>query len=1093
MADTLTELLASQPMRQTSDLPRSGNTLGRRTAADARQEDRELRELGEQHGVTSTLGAAWRGNILPQAWKTLDQKFSHMPEDGFDVNDWLDQYGQNIPSTLRDNFAGVRSTAEAQELADRITAQQEDERILASKGAGGVAAQMLAGMADIDAPLMFMSGGTYAAGRVGARVAGGALRGGASGVALGAMQTAVDPMAQTSDIVFAGLLGTGLGGAGGASLNRSLTDAAGEYRAAREGMSEQTPDFGLDAPEGVEGGQGLGSLAFGEAAEEVDDPDAAARVFRESDQSLGAGATTNPFTEGMSEKQRGIYDAARKKMRMAAGPNGESLSDLMEDMGGAEGYAADAGRRLGAVIQKTPYLRSLFDDVASGGTIMSAIAFDLAESPAGRARNATSAAGYHRLYERRLQTAYVPVDQAYAQWHKRSTHGIRDLVTGKSRQTFDDEVLDEMDARYWGDTTNPSPEVKAAADALDEYYVQDLDVKLGRDGEPEVDGSSRINVRSGHYRRQWDGRAMRRLKNKGHSEKDMAKLVSLAFKNVHPHLTDEHADMVGRAIIRRAIAGEEGMDTSMLTTLNSDGREMLRQALRDSGYSGKDVDNLLRALTGAAEERGKLASNKGRIDLDMRTSLNGLRMRDLINSNITEMTARNSRATAGSAALARKGITNNAARNDLIEAAMREVSNRGDADIQKHRETLEGLFSYFDSGPINGGVSPIVTRMKRLTNLVLLNQMGMTQLGETGAQIHAVGFDTWKRHAKDVFEEMKTADGQPSQLAQDLMFSHGRLGDEHLLLRPELQIEEIRGSNNHAMELDGWLSNITQNADVLLGKGTRLQGYISLFNHVKSAQQKIAGTSMADKIFQRIRDGKDGHQLWDIGIDPKRFQKYIDKGYVEFGPEGYTARLRMEKWDPKDADIFSIAIGRHVDQVVQRGQIGEDSQWWHTSFGAMMSHLKTFPLMAIQKQAVRNLNMGTPVATGMLLMGLATAGTAFYARQIINGRGAPSVAEAAKGAVGMSNMTGWFPMFWDPMAAALNLDDARFHHFGRHHVREGILPVPAIIPTLNRVGHIAGGIAPWSNKKDVLNAFGALPLVGNAYGMTYILNKMRKD
>ena len=1033
------------------------NLLGQETFQAELASRDETAQLAEDTSFGETVGAAFQGNLGPQMWKTLDSKFTHAPHEGFDPTAWLETQGTAVPLSMHDKFSGTRSPAEAAELASRIQDDIQNQKIRGAKGATGVAAVLLAGMVDVDAPLTLMSGGLTKAATLGGRVLKGSASGAAVGAAMGAGQAAFDPLAETSDIIFGALMGAGFGGAGGLALNRSFDDAAQEFADAKPHLTGSNDPY---------------------------------TTFVDSESSLGAHYRADDAidTSEMSETQKAILEESRATLRTTSGVAGESVSDLMEDMAGAEGYTAQAGRKLAEGIAKVPGLRSLFDDVATGGTIMKAMAYDLLESPAGRVRNNNSAAALSSKYERVLATELVPVDTAFNAWHKRSSEGVFSNITGQSRKQFDLEVLEEMNNRFHGGPKTTDPLIAQAADALDAHYKRDVEIKRGRDGEQAVDGSDTLEARSGHYTRQWDGQAIRQVMKRGVSRTRIENLIAAAYVKMHPQLKAEgHDNVVAKAIVRRALAKEDGVDSNMLMTLNSDGQEFLRQTLKDSGYSDENFDSLMAALAGKAEERGMLGSQKARIELDMRLSDGDLSMMDLINTNITELTQRNTRATAGAAALARKGITNRGQRKTMIDAAINEMVARGDTNVQKHRETLENMFTYFDGGPISGGVSPVVTRMKRITNLALLNQMGLTQLGETGAQISAVGMDTWKRHAKDLFRTLDE-EGPHGQLASELRPFLGQLGEDHLLFRPELQLDELKRDAGYAMELDDFLSKL----DVVLGKGQRLQGYISGFHYVKSQQQKIAVTSMADKVFQRIREGGHELQLHDLGINADQFKKYLDK--VEFSEDGYVNKLNMAEWDVKDADDFATALNRYTHQVVQKGLAGEDSQWWHTSWGAIFSHLKTFPLMAMQKQAARNMNMGTPQATAVVTMGLATAGLAYTVKQIINGKGVPEAEAVAKGAFGMSNMTGWFPMFADPVAAMLGMNDFRFNQYGRHSVDTGIIATPAVIPTLNRMAHIPGAVNPVGDmsRNDRIRALQAAPLVGNAFGFTAIFNAMKE-
>lgn len=1030
--------------------------LGQTTFKDELASRDAEAQLDEETSFGGTVGAAFQQNLGPQIWKTLDNKFSHAPQEGFDPQAWLAENGETVPAHLHDRYSGVRSYDEAAELTARIHDDIQSQRILQAKGATGIAASLITGMADIDAPLTLLTGGAAKAATTLGRVAKGAASGAALGVALESGRQLVDPLAETSDIVAGGLYGAAFGGAGGLLLNRSLHATADEFDAARPGLTVNPDDY----------------------------------VFVDSEGSLGAAYRGSGAvdTSQMSATQKSILDQSRNTMRQAGHQAAaHNVGNLMEDMQGAEGHVAAAGRALAQGISRVPGLRSLFDDVAAGGTIMKAMAYDLLESPSGRVRNNRSASALMSKYERVLATELMPIDNAYDQWYKREGGGVLSNLTGERRQVFDRQVLTEMDNRAHGGTLTDDALIRQAADALDAHYARDLEIKLGRAGEEAVDGAQGLTQKSGHYTRSWDGKAIRETIRRGVNQKRIEAMIASAYRKMHPTLIQEgHDQVVAKAIVRRALANEDGIDTNMLMTMNADGQEFLRQTLKDSGYSDENFDALMKALQGSAEERGQLGSTKGRIELDMRVADGDLSMLDLINTNVTELTQRNLRKTAGAAALARKGITNKGQRKTMIDAAIAEMVARGDTDTKGKRTTMENMFTHFDGGPIAGGVDPIVSRVKRIANLGLLNQMGLTQAGETGAQIAAVGTATWKRHAKDVFATLE-AEGPHGRLAKELRPFMGELGNDHMLFRPELQMDEIRKDTGYAMELDKFLGTL----DAVLGKGQRLQGYISGFYYVKSKQQQIAVTSMADKAFQHLRDGTGDAQLRDIGIDPVKFKKNLK--HVEFTDDGFVNRLHMEKWDLQDADDFATALNRYTHQVVQQGLAGEDSQWWHSSWGSIFSHLKTFPLAAMQKQAARNMNMGTPAATAMLTMGLATAGLVYTGRQIINGRDIPSAADMAKGAFGMSNMTGWFPMFADPVAAMLGMNDLRFNQYGRHSASTGIVAVPPAIPTLNRMLHIPGALNPVGDMawNDRIRALQAAPIIGNAVGFTAIFNAMK--
>ncbi len=1037
------------------------NLLGGQTPQQELASRDAMAELDESTSfVKDALPAAFQQNLGPQLWKTLDSKFSNAPEEGFDPQAWLAENPEQVPADMHDKFSGVRSTAEAVELRDRINDDIQNTQILQAKGARGIAATLLAGMVDVDAPLALVTGGTAKAATLGGRVMRGAASGAATGAAIEAGHVIVDPLAETSDIINGALFGTVLGGAAGAVFNRSVAGVRDEFNEA--------------APH-------LEAIEYDEYFQNADNQFSVGAAYQ--------GNAVDPTSE-MDEAQKAVFRGAQDTMRKPADIDGFGVGDLLTDMRGAEGHTAAAGRKLAETIQKVPGLRSLYDDVAlMPSTIAKAITYDLLESPAGRARNNRSAAGYENFYRGRLGTEFVPATEAYETWAKANSIPTWDRHSGKARDQFDRAVFRELDDRAHGvepEARSQDDHVVAAADALDRYAAEDRRQHNGLESETATDGAANLTDRPGYYPREWDGSSMRRLLRDGVDRGRIERMIASAYVKVHPTLkADGHDMVVAKAIVRRALSNEDGIDSGMLMSMDQDARGFLRELLTDSNVDTKTVDQLMSAVTGKAEERGKAASNKSRIDLDMRVQDGDLSMYDLINTNATQLYEKRTRRTAGAAALARKGITNKAQQKVMIEAAINEMTARGEVDTKKHRETLENMFTYFNGGLIQGGVNPWIVRMRSLTSLGVLNQMGITQAGETGQQMAAVGMDVWKHHAKELLTDLENK----PKLLQELEVLGGRIGQDHNLHRAEYALaDEMRNHTGTIFELNKFIDGL----DFALGKGRRLQGFISGFYAIKGTQQKIATTSMASKVMQSIRDDTHALQMQDIGINPKQFKKYL-KG-VTWNEKGFVDDLGTDKWDAQDAQDFSMAINRHSRQVVQEPMIGESSVWWSTDMGAFFSYLKTFPLLAMQKQAARNMNMGAPMATAALAMGLATAGTVYAAKSVVNGHGVPTPADMAGGAFSMSNMTGWFPMLADPVSAMLGMDALRFNKYGRASVSEGVLPTPAMIPILNRQAHIPLGVLNPVNqmsRNDRIRALQAAPIVGNMVGMTAIWNAMK--
>jgi hypothetical protein len=182
----------------------------------------------------------------------------------------------------------------------------------------------------------------------------------------------------------------------------------------------------------------------------------------------------------------------------------------------------------------------------------------------------------------------------------------------------------------------------------------------------------------------------------------------------------------------------------------------------------------------------------------------------------------------------------------------------------------------------------------------------------------------------------------------------------------------------------------------------------------------------------------------------------VESGVIEFqsyNGKTFVNRINPDQWDADQALTFGAAITRNMNQVVQKSMAGEADAWMHTTVGSLITHLKTFPLQAMQKQFIRNARHMDQQGLNTVLMGMATAGAAVMIRDLIDGR-ERDPADLAKAALGYSNMTGWVPMAVDPVMTVLGLEDYRINQYGPH----SQATVPALDWT-NRAMRLPGAAA----------------------------------
>ena len=307
----------------------------------------------------------------------------------------------------------------------------------------------------------------------------------------------------------------------------------------------------------------------------------------------------------------------------------------------------------------------------------------------------------------------------------------------------------------------------------------------------------------------------------------------------------------------------------------------------------------------------------------------------------------------------------------------------------------------------------------------------------------------------------------------------------------------------HDFERHSSQNEYARQFDRVLNKATNVQGWTSGFFAMRRIQQRIAVTSAADKIARHFNTGEkliSADRLRDMGLDGNdiaAIRKYVQNGTVKFDKDGNLTSLGINSWDARDAEMFAMTLNSNVNTLVQKAMAGESSTMFHRDgVASLFWHLKSFPMLAIEKQTLRQARMADQEAIMTFVYGLATAAAAYSAKQVINGREENlTFDKITRQAIGMSNMAGWVPMFTDPLAGMLGIDALKLGGYGGFG-GNNVITTPAALPTLDRMLQIPGALKNsllYGPSNADINALTATPLVGNAYIFASMFNAIKDD
>jgi len=1049
------------------------------------------------------MGAVLKGigkGLIGGSFGTDEQREAYVKADN------VEALIEGIPRGYHEDIMAEDTLEGAQRARARILADMDRQAATADQFDGSVT-QMAGQLLDVDAPLMFLSGGMYGAAKT-ARVVSavtksqravgatqGVVGGAQAGLIVGVYDAHIRETAGEGELVSAILGGAAFGGllagAVGKDLRGPLAAAENDYL---RRVSEDDPTLAAtnetvssSRPARPLGTDGLEIDAFntptGDSTVGAAQIGGQVRVERDLEDPLGL----------MTPGERDIIDNS-DVINYDSGVYDRKLED--EDKFWTKVSTGKWSSAVGAGFQSNLY--------KSNAAVLNWMGHAIFESSSGLNRGRDTAAALMENFTKRVQTQLLPVQQAAYDWAQRNgkgLYGTRFGISDEGKAMFNREVMLERNSRNHGRTSySDDADVRLASDSYDNAARDSHGILKGRDGEHSVKGMENV-PENPHYTPQiWSGRKITDLISRGIVTRDNL-VVSLAESYRQAGMAaGKDADAIADAVIRRVELRDADIDTSVFSLLQGDGRAFLRDSLEMAGVRGPEQEAIMTRLAGAAENRGKPGFAKSRNDVDMQSPImtedgSQLMIVDMLSNDLSGDWQRYTRGMAGSAALARQGITSKAARAEAISAAVAEQRALGEAGMSKSE--LEAMFTNFDAGATKGwsaldprkapeeqGMLPVM--MKRMTNLAWLGKMGFTQLGETAAIMAQNGVGNWMKRGvmNNLNAELKAGN---KALLNDLAYMTGAIGQDHKLFAEHLSLDELS-------DLDD--GTFMSKLDKKLSSASYVQGYTSLFNSIRGWQQKTAALGVSDKVFRTLRDSlESGEELsagvkarfWgDLGLDGEaltRLEKLITDGTIEFSPDGYVNRLHADKWDGELADMFGASITRNINQVVQKSMAGEQDAWMHTGWGSVLSHLKTFPLQATQKQMVRHFRHNDPQAYAALGMGLATAGVASMIRAGIDGKaGEMSVEDHAKRAFAYSNMTGFIPMAYDPLMTIMGLDDKRFNQFGRH--AEVMPPILSFTNDAIRLpGALAAafnGTADGSDKKAMrVIPFSSTVLVGN--------------
>ena len=605
--------------------------------------------------------------------------------------------------------------------------------------------------------------------------------------------------------------------------------------------------------------------------------------------------------------------------------------------------------------------------------VVKRIASDLLEGGTGTLGRSNTASMYKDMYEKRiLSLGVIPLNENFSMWAKSAGHKwYKRSYHTTARDDFDLQVRQVLESRTTGETPrNTNVYIIEAADRWDDMMEEALTIGRKSGWEAMQD----IPSRKGYVPLVWKGERILQL-----GSRPATKLISKGYQSVD--IPKEVADEIAAAVVKRALDGMAGVDTNIAGLLAKDARGQLRTALSRMGIDDAQINGMMRVLD-AKEASAGPAFTKGRTKINLNITSGDKSLLDLVDNDLNSIASKYARDVAGRSAMAKKGFTNDGIWNRWKSAAMKDNARvkglkGGDDNLSEH---LDDIKSYFTATPIAGGINKNARRFQQMTTVNLLGMVGAAQLAEVGTVVARLGLKSAAKNMPAV-DEVVTLARKVKRGRNDVIDElRPLLGDfdyDHLLYRPDIVIDDkISGAVD--------LATFGKIVDKGLGKASVMLGYASGMNTVRHFEHRMAAKMMINKFADLAVNpeqlAKSAARMEDIGIDAvyldkiiKQINKGVANGDTVFDAKGTLTKLGIQKWPEDVAEQFAIGINRHTAQVVQRQLAGETSNWMHKTVGSLLTQFRHFPIVAFEKQLLRNLRHHDQASISTMLYGFAVS------------------------------------------------------------------------------------------------------------------------
>lgn len=608
-----------------------------------------------------------------------------------------------------------------------------------------------------------------------------------------------------------------------------------------------------------------------------------------------------------------------------------------------------------------------------------------ASGVAGKRRNTAAISKY--LIERQMMANAVnDVQDAYHVWKvgKPGASLKDELFSGVLWDNWNKELATEIEARRAaGGPVNPDGNVKAAVDSIEAAYQRIADAQRKFD---TIGAAGLPTTSVGYMPHKMNPQAVMNLTN-GQRQVMHEVLVDqfVTIEGWDITFSDKLASQY-MARVRARAAGDYGSVVS-----GAGMADIVREALVGMKLPEDVIEDHMDKFM-----KGAMGQTKKRIELDLNkvysTPDGDFRLMDVFETDQIELLRKQAGGASGEVALTKHGIRGRPAVQMIRNALQYGADGKRVAVNGPEWAAFDQMIAEFRNEPFGTHTGKWLDRAMMANSLVRLGGIFFNQLAESINGVVHLG-------AIRAFESVASI---PRLRQEIIALSKGKQVDNPIIGSIEIAGGAEFGTDaykfvmpfdspNHAYPTYG--QDTLTATDRLLRGGGYLQGKLSGWRALHSAQQRGMAEQIVHKMMRYIREGKDDVALEQFGVTPA-MRTYLQANlntFAKFDASGRLVEFDATKIaDPDMLESVVQTVHRGTQQIIQGTFIGERGKWAHDGMLKLMTQFRTFSITSMEKQWGRQRNShGAMGAFGLLIGTMTLAAPIYMARTYLNSVGRP--------------------------------------------------------------------------------------------------------